>query len=89
MMAALKEVEPVFMAHAEAPQGKHTNNNIPVLQPHTISPASTVDGELVLRKNQQLEAMIRDLQFKLRDVRGKLEEEVAMRQKADNGSKEK
>lgn len=80
MLAALKEVEPVFMARAQSIQA----------QPEATQPVTpSVDNSPLLRKNQQLQGMVNDLQYKLRDVRGKLEEEVELRQKSASEGSEK
>lgn len=79
MLAALKEFEPVLMAHAQSIKA----------EPEATKPLTpTADNSLILRKNQQLQGMVKDLQYKLRDVRGKLEEEVEMRQKAEAEAEE-
>lgn len=80
MLQALKEVEPLFLAHAQLAQAKPEN---------TKPPTPSVEDPILHRTNQQLQFTISGLNLKLQDIRTKLEEEVHMRRKLESALENK
>lgn len=76
MKVIVKEAEQALMANFQLTKANSETPN---------AKTPTVDTSQVSRKNMQLQAMVHDLQQKLKDVRGKLEEEVQMRKKIESG----
>jgi hypothetical protein len=67
-----------------SPDGPSTSAKPEVAKPQTpAAQTPAVDISAMNRKNQQSQAMIHDLQFKLKELRAKLEEEVAMRKQIE------